>query len=183
MLASLSSVPPVWPRPRPEIIGTSPPHAATIGARIRLTLSPTPPVECWSRIGPPRSAVDQSRTVPDMVMARVSDAHSSRVIPRKYTAIANAASWASLAEPSTIPSTRSVISSSARVAPFRFRRITSAGGFFTRALEDFSRAGMRKGVRTEAQGQELAQRGGEPDALGTAQVDSGLRLSELGELL
>src|SRR5438093_8412710 len=42
MLASLSSVPPVWPRPRPEIIGTKPPHAAITGARIRLTVSPTP---------------------------------------------------------------------------------------------------------------------------------------------
>ena len=37
--------------------------AATTGARIRLTLSPTPPVECLSRIGPPRSAPDQSSTV------------------------------------------------------------------------------------------------------------------------
>src|SRR5262245_3856000 len=183
MLPSLSSVPPVWPRPWPEIIGTKPPHAATIGARIRLTLSPMPPVECLSRTGPPRSALDQSRTVPDMVMARVSDAHSSRVIPRKYTAIAKAAIWASLAEPSTIPSTRSVISSSASVAPFRLRRMTSAGGFFTRSPGDFSRAGVRERVGTEAQGQQLAQRGGEPDSLGTTQVDSRLWPRELGELL
>ena len=42
MASSLSSVPPVWPRPRPEIIGTAAPQAARIGARIRLTLSPTP---------------------------------------------------------------------------------------------------------------------------------------------
>src|SRR5213593_4643798 len=86
MLPSLSSVPPVCPRPRPEIIGTKPPQAATTGARMRLTLSPTPPVECLSRIGPPRSG--QSRTVPERDMARVSDAHSPRVMPRKYTAIA-----------------------------------------------------------------------------------------------
>src|SRR6266850_1352199 len=45
MLSSLSSVPPVWPRPRPETIGTSTPQAATSGARISETLSPTPPVE------------------------------------------------------------------------------------------------------------------------------------------
>ena len=32
MLSILSSVPPVWPRPRPETIGTNPPQAATIGA-------------------------------------------------------------------------------------------------------------------------------------------------------
>ena len=38
--------------PRPEIIGTKAPHAATIGASSRLTLSPTPPVECLSRNGP-----------------------------------------------------------------------------------------------------------------------------------
>jgi hypothetical protein len=81
MLLSLSSVPPVWPRPRPEIIGTRPPHAATTGARTRLTLSPTPPVECLSSAGPPPS--DQSRTVPERVIARVSDAHSARVMPRK----------------------------------------------------------------------------------------------------
>ena len=32
MDSSLSSVPPVWPRPRPDIIGTGTPHAATSGA-------------------------------------------------------------------------------------------------------------------------------------------------------
>jgi hypothetical protein len=31
--SSLSTVPPVWPSPRPLIIGTATPHAATIGAR------------------------------------------------------------------------------------------------------------------------------------------------------
>jgi hypothetical protein len=39
-------VPPVWPRPRPLTIGTATPAAATSGASSRLTLSPTPPVEC-----------------------------------------------------------------------------------------------------------------------------------------
>src|SRR3954467_6199587 len=48
MLSSLSSVPPVWPRPRPEIIGTAAPQAASTGARISETLSPTPPGECLS---------------------------------------------------------------------------------------------------------------------------------------
>src|SRR3954452_437921 len=51
MLSSLSSVPPVWPSPRPEIIGTAPPHAATSGASTSETLSPTPPVECLSSTG------------------------------------------------------------------------------------------------------------------------------------
>ena len=42
----------MWPSPRPEIIGTSPPQAATIGASSSETLSPTPPVECLSSTGP-----------------------------------------------------------------------------------------------------------------------------------
>src|SRR5258708_2337057 len=42
MESSLSSVPPVWPSPRPEIIGTMPPQAATTRASTRLTLSPRP---------------------------------------------------------------------------------------------------------------------------------------------
>ena len=46
--SSLSSVPPVCPSPRPLIIGTVSPPAATIGARISEVLSPTPPVECLS---------------------------------------------------------------------------------------------------------------------------------------
>ena len=49
--SSLSSVPPVCPKPRPDIIGTLTPQAATSGARQRLTLSPTPPVECLSTFG------------------------------------------------------------------------------------------------------------------------------------
>ena len=49
--SSLSSVPPVWPSPRPDIIGTATPQLATIGASSRDTLSPTPPVECLSATG------------------------------------------------------------------------------------------------------------------------------------
>ena len=44
-------MPPVWPRPRPEIIGTQTPQAATSGAIISDVLSPTPPVECLSAFG------------------------------------------------------------------------------------------------------------------------------------
>ena len=50
----MSSVPPVWPSPRPEIIGTGTPQAAARGARISDTLSPTPPVECLSTLMPGR---------------------------------------------------------------------------------------------------------------------------------
>ena len=51
MASSLSSVPPVWPSPRPESCGTAAPHAATIGTSGSDTLSPTPPVECLSTVG------------------------------------------------------------------------------------------------------------------------------------
>ena len=95
-------------------------------------MSPTPPVECLSRIGPPRSARDQSSDRPERVMARVSAAHSSRVMPRKYTAMAKAAIWPSLTEPSTIPATRPAISPRSGRAPSRLRRISSAG--VTRAV-------------------------------------------------
>ncbi len=48
MDSSLSIVPPVVPRPRPESLATGAPQAATMGSEVRLTLSPTPPVECLS---------------------------------------------------------------------------------------------------------------------------------------
>jgi hypothetical protein len=41
----------VWPSPRPDIIGTATPQAATSGASTSETLSPTPPVECLSMRG------------------------------------------------------------------------------------------------------------------------------------
>src|SRR5579859_8139670 len=126
MDSSLSSVPPVWPRPRPEIIGTAPPHAATIGASRRLTLSPTPPVECLSRTGPDRPASDQSSTSPERVMAPVSATRSPRVIPRNTMAMARAPTWASVTEPSVIPATSSSISSRESSPPSRLRRMSSA---------------------------------------------------------
>ena len=46
--SSLSSVPPVWPSPRPLIFPNGTPHAATIGPTAIDVLSPTPPVECLS---------------------------------------------------------------------------------------------------------------------------------------
>jgi hypothetical protein len=93
--SSLSSVPPVCPRPRPEIIGTMPPQAATTGASTRLTLSPTPPLECLSRIGPGKP-LRQSSTVPERVIASVSAMVSSWDMPSRKKAIAIAAACASL---------------------------------------------------------------------------------------
>ncbi len=74
MESNLSSVPPVWPSPRPEIIGTKTPQAARIGASMSETLSPTPPVECLSTTGPFKS--DQSSTLPESRMAVVSATRS-----------------------------------------------------------------------------------------------------------
>ena len=67
MAESLSSVPPVWPSPRPEIIGTKRPQAATIGASIRLTLSPTPPLECLSTTGPGSARLFHSSCAPERI--------------------------------------------------------------------------------------------------------------------
>jgi len=89
--SSLSTVPPVCPRPRPLIIGTATPQAATIGARCIETLSPTPPVECLSALGIPTA--DRSATVPDRIIASVSAAVSAGLMPRRYTAIRSALSW------------------------------------------------------------------------------------------
>ena len=46
MLSSLSSVPPVMPSPRPEIIGTFSPHAARAGASTRDTWPQSTCREC-----------------------------------------------------------------------------------------------------------------------------------------
>ena len=91
MDSSLSSVPPVCPKPRPLIIGTYNPAAATIGANINDVLSPTPPVECLSTFAAGKS--DQSSTDPEFSMDSVSAASSARVMPRHTTAIKNAAIW------------------------------------------------------------------------------------------
>ena len=91
MASSLSSVPPVWPRPRPEIIGTGTPQAATIGASTSDTLSPTPPVECLSTLTPSMS--DRSRTVPLWSIARVRATVSSSLSPRRNAAMRKADIW------------------------------------------------------------------------------------------
>jgi hypothetical protein len=86
----LSSVPPVWPRPRPLIFPSGTPHAATIGPTANDVLSPTPPVECLSTTLRPssdrRSSVSPLRTIAS-VSADVSPSES----PRKKTAMQNAA--------------------------------------------------------------------------------------------
>ena len=77
--SSLSSVPPVCPRPRPESCGTATPHAATIGANGRVILSPTPPVECLSLVG--RDSPEKSSRSPERIIASAHRAISRAFIP------------------------------------------------------------------------------------------------------
>ena len=91
MASSLSSVPPVWPSPRPEIIGTFTPQAAASGASASETLSPTPPVECLSTFAPGTS--ERSSTSPERSIASVSARTSASSMPRKKTAMQKAAIW------------------------------------------------------------------------------------------
>gem|GEM_PF-3303767 len=89
--SSLSSVPPVWPRPRPDTIGTHTPQAATAGASGIEILSPTPPVECLSILG--RAIRDRSSTSPERVIASAQVASSRSSRPLKKIAISIAAIW------------------------------------------------------------------------------------------
>ncbi len=79
--SNLSSVPPVMPSPRPEIIGTRKPRHASNGASGSETLSPTPPVECLSTNGLGSSG--NFSTSPESRMAMVNALVSGVVSPRK----------------------------------------------------------------------------------------------------
>ncbi len=89
--SSLSSVPPVCPSPRPDIIGTATPSDATSGARTSDTLSPTPPVECLSTR--PMARCERSSRLPLSSIASVSELSSIASSPRMYAAMRNAAIW------------------------------------------------------------------------------------------
>ncbi len=86
--SSLSSVPPVWPSPRPLSWGTATPQAATSGASGSVILSPTPPVECLSAVG--RDSPEKLIRSPDAIIADVQREISRRVIPLSRMAIARA---------------------------------------------------------------------------------------------
>ena len=90
-LSSLSMVPPVCPSPRPLILAILTPQAATMGARAKEVLSPTPPVLCLSTFIPRIS--DRSSISPLWAMAMVRARVSSSSIPLKYTAIIRAETW------------------------------------------------------------------------------------------
>ena len=77
----LSIVPPVCPRPLPDILATGTPQAATIGDIINVVLSPTPPVLCLSTFIP---GIDERSTVsPELDINIVSAAVSSMFMPLK----------------------------------------------------------------------------------------------------
>ena len=90
MDSSLSRVPPVCPSPRPLILATGTPQAATSGARISVVVSPTPPVECLSTFTP--GMRERSAISPEWAMARVSSLVSSGVMPLRRMAMSSAAS-------------------------------------------------------------------------------------------
>ena len=66
--SNLSIVPPVNPNPLPDILATGIPSDAIIGAKINVTLSPTPPVLCLSTTVP---ISDKSNTSPECAIANV----------------------------------------------------------------------------------------------------------------
>ena len=109
--SNLSSVPPVCPNPLPEIIGTYKPHAAKRGASIKLTLSPTPPVECLSHTSSGLDKFFHVKISPECVMHRVSSTVSSLSIPLRRIAMLIAAICESENSPDVIPSTKIFISS------------------------------------------------------------------------
>ena len=91
MDSSLSSVPPVWPSARPDIMGTTTPAAAASGATIRLVLSPTPPVECLSTFTP--GMEERSTVSPERSMHSVRRLTSRSDMPEKKTAIRKDDIW------------------------------------------------------------------------------------------
>src|SRR5262249_54287990 len=91
------------------------------------TLSPTPPLECLSITGPGSDRLFHSSIVPDLASPTVIATRSPIVMPRKNTAMANAATWPSLRPPSLIPRTTKPISSPESSLPSRFLRMISCG--------------------------------------------------------
>ncbi|CJA87130.1 Uncharacterised protein [Streptococcus pneumoniae] len=86
--SNLSIVPPVCPKPRPDIFATGTSKAATNGPNTNVVVSPTPPVECLSTLIP--SIADKSIVSPDSTIAIVKSARSRSVISLKKIAIASA---------------------------------------------------------------------------------------------
>ena len=86
MDSNLSSVPPVWPKPRPLSFAKVAPQAATIGPKTKDVLSPTPPVLCLSTFTPFK--LERSSVSPECSIKSVKLITSSSVIPLNKIAIA-----------------------------------------------------------------------------------------------
>ena len=115
MAEYLSTVPPVWPSPRPLNMAQGTPQAATMGPRTRVVLSPTPPVECLSTFTP--GTADRSRRAPESRMARVSARVSRVSIPRRQMAMSRAALCSGGTVPAVTPCTQKPMASSLSRSP------------------------------------------------------------------
>ena len=76
--SNLSAVPPVYPSPLPDIFATGILNDAIIGANIKVTLSPIPPVLCLSTTIPNS---DKFKMSPEFAIANVKSVISSSSIP------------------------------------------------------------------------------------------------------
>ena len=141
--SSLSSVPPVWPSPRPDSCGTAPPQAATSGVSGRVILSPTPPVECLSTVG--RGTADRSSRSPLAIIAAVHRAISGALMPRSRIAMASADICSSATSPRVYASTTQSICASESTPPSRLARMTStAAKPSTSSFQSADRVGRRE---------------------------------------
>ena len=141
--SSLSSVPPVCPNPRPDIMGTRRPASASSGASTSETLSPTPPVECLSTAGAPPSP--KSRRVPDAIIARVSTCISPWSNPWMNAAMRKADIWYSANSPRAYARRIASSSSGARRPPSRFLSMSGVSSTASSGLGASSASGASSG--------------------------------------
>src|SRR5450759_4076463 len=121
--SSLSTVPPVCPSPRPDILPKTAPLVAACGASTSVTLSPTPPLECLSSTG--RRTTRRSSVLPLSTMARASSTVSASLKPWSTIAMSSALAWYEGTEPPTTPSTKARRRPASSSRPSRFQAITS----------------------------------------------------------
>ena len=178
-------------------MGTKAPHAATRGASIRLTLSPTPPLECLSITGPGSARLFHSSVVPEFVMpsgqrhplGRRHAAEEHRHGEGRHLALAQAAVMDAAGD--------KAISSADNSWPSRFLRMISCGSidensayrrqfFFlapspmaTRISRSSARVSCR--VRVVVPGEEAETQQGEGgDAGDVGRGGAGVGLADLG---
>ena len=90
MAYNLSSVPPVWPKPLPAIMGLIKPNSTSKGDKIMEDFSPIPPDACLSTtILPVAFKSFKFKLKPLFCMAYVKYALSLKLIPLKQMAINN----------------------------------------------------------------------------------------------